>query len=172
MTTTAPTVKPTAPKRVPMTSLRKTSLDAGVLYLVTFVSIPTLFLYNPVQDHPDFIIGAGNETQRPPWLPARNLIKAAACIGTAVALFPVVKRQNKGVALGFVTSRIMEASIIFIGVVSLLSIVTLRQDSGTPGADPACTRHHRPVSRRDPSIGPSCSGPHLLPASTPCCWAP
>ena len=67
-----------------------------------------------------------------------ELINAFACIGTAVALYPVVKRQNGAAALGFVTSRVMEAAIIVIGVVSLLSIVTLRQDlAGTAGADAA-----------------------------------
>jgi hypothetical protein len=64
------------------------------------------------------------------------LINAIACIGTAVTLFPVVKRQNEAVALGFVTARVFEAAVIVIGVVSLLSVVTLRQDlAGGAGTD-------------------------------------
>jgi hypothetical protein len=63
-----------------------------------------------------------------------ELVNALACIGTAVALFSVVKRQHEGFALGFVTTRIFEAAVILIGVVSILSIVTLRQ-SGAAGAD-------------------------------------
>jgi hypothetical protein len=55
------------------------------------------------------------------------VVLALACIGTAVALYPVVKRQNEGVALGFVGARVLEAAIIVTGVVSLLSVVTLRQ---------------------------------------------
>lgn len=67
-----------------------------------------------------------------------DLINAIACIGTAVALFPVVERQNEAVALGFVTARMFEAAVIVIGVVSLLSVVTLRQDmAGTAGTDAA-----------------------------------
>jgi hypothetical protein len=58
----------------------------------------------------------------------RPVVNALACIGTAVALFPVVKRQNEAVALGFVTARLFEAAVIVIGVVCLLAIVTLRQD--------------------------------------------
>jgi hypothetical protein len=54
-------------------------------------------------------------------------INAIACIGTAVTLFPVVKRQQEAVALGFVTARVFEAAIIVIGVVSLLAVVTLRR---------------------------------------------
>ena len=67
-----------------------------------------------------------------------DVIVALACIGTAVTLYPVVKRQNEGVALGFVAARVLEASMIFAGVVSLLSLVTLRQDLGAAaGADAA-----------------------------------
>ena len=138
MSTTAHTGKPAAPHRVPMTSLRKTALVGGGLYLLTFASsIPAVFLLAPVLDDPDYIIGTGANTQVILGC-LLDLINAFACIGTAVALYPVVKRQNESVALGFVTSRVMEAAIIVIGVVSLLSIVTLRQDvAGTAGADAA-----------------------------------
>ena len=54
-------------------------------------------------------------------------------LGTAVVLFPVVKRQNEAVALGFVGSRVLEAAIIMIGVVSLLAVVTLRQEAASDG---------------------------------------
>ena len=60
-----------------------------------------------------------------------EVIVALAGIGTAVTLFPVVKRQNEGMALGFVAARTLEAAMIFTGVASLLSLVTLRQDLGT-----------------------------------------
>lgn len=108
-----------------MAMSRKYSLAAGVLYLLTFVSIPTLSLYGAVHD-PNFIVGAGPDT--PVLIGAiLEIIVALANIGTAVALFPVVKRQNEGVALGFVGSRALESATIFVGVVCLLSVVTLRQ---------------------------------------------
>ena len=115
----------TATKRVPMDSLRKTALVAGALYLLTFVSIPTLFLYGPVHD-PKYIVGPGPDTGVV-FGGILEMIVALAGIGTAVALYPVVKRQNEGVALGFVGSRVLEAATIFAGVVFLLSVVTLRQ---------------------------------------------
>jgi hypothetical protein len=59
---------------------------------------------------------------------------ALACIGTAIALYPVVKRQHEGVAMGFVGTRVLEAAIIVTGVVSLLSVVTLRQAGAGPDA--------------------------------------
>ena len=109
-----------------MDSLRKTALVAGVLYLITFVSIPTLVLYGPVLNDPNYIVGPGPDT---PVIVGGilEIIVALAGIGTAVALYPVVKRQNEGVALGFVGSRTLEGAAIFAGVVSLLSVVTLRQ---------------------------------------------
>jgi hypothetical protein len=123
-----PATKPMA-KGVPMTPTRKTALVAGVFYLITFISIPTLALYSPIKNHQDWILGSGGHTAVlvGGFL---ELIVALAGIGTAVTLYPVVKRQNEGAALGFVTARVLEASMIFAGVVSLLSLVTLRQDLG------------------------------------------
>ncbi len=127
----------TATKTVPMDSLRKTALVAGVFYLITFISIPTLALYGPVKNHRDWILGSGGHTAV---LVGGFLevIVALAGIGTAVTLYPVVKRQNEGVALGFAAARVLEAGMIFTGVVSLLSLVTLRQHLGAAaGADAA-----------------------------------
>ena len=124
-------------KGTPMSSTRKTALVAGIFYLITFVSIPTLALYGPVKNHRDWILSSGSNTAV---LVGGFLevIVALACIGTAVTLNPVVKRQNEGVALGFVAARVLEASMIFAGVVSLLSLVTLRQDlGGSAGASAA-----------------------------------
>ena len=129
-----PAAKPPA-KGIPMSSTRKTALVAGVFYLITFISIPTLALYRPVKNHADWILGSGAGTAV---LVGGFLevIVALAGIGTAVTLYPVVKRQNVGVALGFVAARVLEAGMIFTGVVSLLSLVTLRQHlGGAAGAD-------------------------------------
>ena len=138
MAITAPTPAPNPPaKRAPMDSMRKTALVAGIFYLITFISIPTLFLYGPVKNHQDWILGSGGHTAV---LVGGFLevIVALAGIGTAVTLYPVVKRQNEGFALGFVASRVLEASMIFAGVVSLLSLVSLRQHlGGAAGANTA-----------------------------------
>jgi len=122
----------TATKRVPMDSLRKTSLAAGIFYLITFVSIPTLALYAQVKGV-NYIVGSGPDT-RMLIGGVLEMIVALAGIGTAVALYPVVKRQNEGVALGFVGARTLEAATIFVGVASLLGVVTLRQAGAGAGA--------------------------------------
>jgi hypothetical protein len=115
-----------------MSSLRKTALVAGVLYLLSFVSIPTLFLYAAVKS-PNYIVGPGPDTAAIVG-GILEVIVALAGIGTAVALFPVLKRQNEGVALGFVGSRVLEAATIFVGVMILLTVVTLRQSGVGAGA--------------------------------------
>ena len=117
-----------------MSPLRKTALTAGVLYLLTFVSIPTLFLYLPVRS-PNYIVGSGPDTSAVVG-GMLEMIVALACIGTAVVLFPVLKRQNEGIALGFVGSRILEAATIFSGVAILMSVVTLRQAATGPSSLP------------------------------------
>jgi len=137
MTTTVQTPAAKTTKRLPMTSTRKTALVAGVFYLITFVSIPTLAIYRPVLNHRDWVLSSGSSTGV---LVGGFLevIVALAGIGTAVTLYPVVKRQHEGFALGFVTARVLEAAMIFTGVVSLLSLVTLRQDlGGAAGANAA-----------------------------------
>jgi hypothetical protein len=135
-TVQTPAAKPPA-KRIPMSPTRKTALVAGIFYLITFISIPTLALYGPVKNHRDWILSSGGHTAV---LVGGFLevIVALAGIGTAVTLYPVVKRQNEAAALGFAAARVLEASMIFTGVVSLLSLVTLRQDlGGAAGANAA-----------------------------------
>jgi hypothetical protein len=116
----------------PMTPLRKTALVAGIFYLITFISIPTLFLYGSVKTDQNFVTSSGSSTGVL-WGAFLEVIVALAGIGTAVTLFPVVKRQNEGMALGFVAVRTLEAAMIFTGVVSLLSLVHLRQGLGAAG---------------------------------------
>ena len=121
-----------ATRRTPMDPQRRTSLVAGVFYLVTFISIPTLVIYGPVRSV-GYVLGTGPDTGALVG-GVLELIVALAGIGTAVTLFPVVRRQNEGFAIGFVASRLLEASMIFVGVVALLSVVALRRDPS--GADP------------------------------------
>jgi hypothetical protein len=109
-------------------SSRRTATAAGVLYLVTHVtSIAALILYAPVLNHADYVLGAGSDT-RILIGALLEVVLAMAVIGTAVTLFPVVKRQNEGVALGYAGLRTLEAATIVVGIVSLLAVVTLRRN--------------------------------------------
>ena len=134
-----------------MTPLRKTAFVAGLLYLITYLAIPTLALYGPVLSDPAFIVSSGSDTGVL-WGAVLELIVAFAIVGTGVALFPVLRRQNEGVALGFVTSRLFEAGVITVGPQPPLD--------RDPAAGGGCGRrgrcglagHRRTVARRDPRL--------------------
>jgi uncharacterized protein DUF4386 len=118
------------------TRTRRIAFVAGVLFIITFVaSIPAaLALYTVVLDHPNYIVGAGADN-RIALGALLEMILIVANIGTAVVLFPILKRQNESLALGYVTARVMESAFIGVGILSLLAVVTLRQDVGATGAD-------------------------------------
>ena len=109
----------------------------GVLYLITFItSIPALFVFfAPVLDDPRYILGPGADTSVA-WGAFLEMILIIAQIGTAVVLYPILKRHNEILSLGYVTARVMESVFTAVGIVSLLTIVTLRQEA-TAGADAA-----------------------------------
>lgn len=117
--------------RPELSSLRKISLTAGILYLITFVSIPTFILYSSIHN-PNYIVSAGSDS---PVIfgGILEIIVALANIATAVVLFPVLKNQNEGMAMGLVAARILEAGTMFVGVAFILSLVTLHQNG--VGAD-------------------------------------
>jgi uncharacterized protein DUF4386 len=152
-----------------MSSARKTALIAGIFYLITFAaSIPALILIGPVLHNPDYITGPGADARVVAGC-LLDLVNAVAAVGTAVTLFPVVRRQNEGFALGFVASRSFEAAVIVIGVVSLLAVVTLRRDlAGDQGTDPAAlvTTGRSLVAVRDRTF---LLGPGLMPAFNALC---
>jgi hypothetical protein len=113
----------------------------GVLYLITFVtSIAALALYQPVLDHPvGYIAGAGHDTQIL-FAALLELLLIIANIGTAVVIFPIVRRQNEELALGYVTARLIECTFILVGILCVLGIITLKnQVAGASEATVAYT---------------------------------
>ena len=132
MATTIPSAPSSTASVDPM---RRTSRAAGILYLITFVSVPTLMAFQPVRDGADFVLGTGSATGVL-WGSFSEVVVALAGIGTAVVLFPVARRVSETAALGFVTARVVEGSLIIVGVVNIHTLVTLRDDvAGTAGAD-------------------------------------
>jgi hypothetical protein len=108
---------------------RKHALWGGIFYLLTFAtSIPAVFLLDPILNDTNYVLGAGSEG-RVMFAGILDVLVGLTGIGTAVALYPVVKRQNHAAALGFVTARMYEAAVIMIGVVCLFAVVTLRQEA-------------------------------------------
>ena len=121
-----------------MTSLRRTAFVAGFLYLLTYASsIPAALLLGDTLANPDYILGAGADGQVR--LAALfDIVNGLAAFGTAVALYSVLKRQHGGFAIGFVSSRLFEAAILFVGVLSVLAIANLRETAAS--ADPTSLR--------------------------------
>lgn len=117
---------------IKMPTHRKISLTAGLLYLLTFVSIPTLALYGPAKAT-NFITGSGSDTGAIVSV-ILEIIVALAGIATAVVLFPLLKKQNESMALGLVAIRVLEASAIFVGTIFMMAIVTLHQTNAGSGA--------------------------------------
>jgi hypothetical protein len=130
-------VKTVATTTVVPSSHRRISRTAGVLYLLTFVSIPTLALYHSVKSA-RYVVGGGPDTSAVVG-GVLEIIVAVAGIGTAVVLFSVLKKENATAALGLVAARILESGTIFVGVAFLLTIVSLRKAGA--GADALVISH-------------------------------
>ena len=149
-----------------MDSKRRIALVTGALFLVTFVTaIPAAFIYYAlVLGDASYIVGGGADAGVALGALLEVLL-IIANVGTAVALFPILKWQNEGLALGYVTARLVESTFIAIGIVSLLAVVTLRQDfAGAAGGDSGSfVTAGRSLSRS--MTGRSCSGRASLSAS-------
>lgn len=117
-----------------MSAHRRTALIAGIFFAVTFVaSIPALPLYDSIVNDADYILGSGYDIQVA-FGALGEIITAIAGVGTAVVLFPILRRQSEAIALGYVAIRIVESTVIVVGLMSLLAVVTLRDDLGSGAA--------------------------------------
>jgi hypothetical protein len=114
-------------KGVQMNATRKTALIVGVLFFLTFVtSIGAVFFYGPVLTDPNYVLGGGADTRV--FVGAfLELFLIITNMGCAVVLFPLLKRQNEAIALGYVVARLVECTFILVGILSVLAVVTLRQ---------------------------------------------
>ena len=166
MTTTHPRT------REPMDRTRKATLAAGLFYIATFVfSIPAAFgLYNNVLDHSSaFVLGAGSQTPVL-WGGLFEIITALTGIGTAVVLYPFIKRHGPAGSIGFVASRTLEASMIFLGVVAVIAVCTLRHDysgAGDVGAMTTTTQALVAIKNATFLVGPG-----IMPVINALCFAP
>ena len=165
----------TTTTRAPMSTTRKLALGAGLFYIATFVfSIPTLAMTDSFIHNPNFIHGAGSGTGVQ-WAALFDMLTGLTGIGTAVMVYPVIKRYGRTNAIGFVASRTLEAAILAVGAISLLTMYTLRHDLGgtahrRPRRDRRCARRRAQVDLPVRSRGHGC--PSTRCASPPCCAGP
>ncbi|MGH2883075.1 MAG: DUF4386 domain-containing protein, partial [Solirubrobacteraceae bacterium] len=117
------------------TDPQKLARIAGWFFVITFVtSIPAVLLYDPILHHANYVLGSGADTRV--YLGAfLEIMLIIANVGTAVALFPIIRRQSESISVGYVASSTVESTIIAIGIVSLLSVVTLRKHFAGAGVD-------------------------------------
>jgi hypothetical protein len=102
----------------------------GVLFIMTFItSIAALALFQSVLDDPaGYIAGGGKDSQI--YLGAfLEFLLVLSNVGTAVVLYPIVRRQDELLSIGYVAARIIESVFIAAGIIFILGVVTLRQDS-------------------------------------------
>jgi hypothetical protein len=119
---------------VPPQESRRIAQTFGALYLITFItSIPALWLYQPVLDHPEaYVAGAGHNNKI--LLGALlELLLIIANIGTAVVVYPLLKRANEALSIGYVTARLVESTFILIGILTMLAVVTLQRNPAAGG---------------------------------------
>ena len=118
-----------------MSSTRRSAVLAGVFFLVAAAaSIPALALYQPVLGDPTYVLGSGADT-RVLLGALLEIVTVIAVVGTGVAMYPVVERQNRTAALGYALGRLLEGAMISVGIVSILTVVTLRRDASGADAD-------------------------------------
>jgi Domain of unknown function (DUF4386) len=117
----------------PTQAEQRTARIMGAWFLATFVfSIPAFLFYDPLLNHANYVVGSGDDT-RVGVGALLEILLAISGIATAVVIFPIVKRVNESVALAYIASRTVESILILVGVLSLMSVVALRQDFGQEG---------------------------------------
>jgi hypothetical protein len=127
MTVVSPNGSASAALAGPTEAENRLARIAGIFFVITFISIPALPLYDQVLNHTHFIAGGGGDA-RVQLGALFEIITLIAGVGTAVALYPILRRQAESLALGYVALRVVESCLIAVGIVSLLAVVTLRQD--------------------------------------------
>jgi hypothetical protein len=110
-------------------SSKLTARMVGALFILAAVtSIIGLALYGVILKNPNYVIqGSVNEIQVA-WGAFLETVLAFSLIGISVLMFPILKKHNESLALGYVCFRLLEATIIVIGIISLLSIITLNHE--------------------------------------------
>jgi Domain of unknown function (DUF4386) len=133
---TSPLVnRPSQGLRLPTPGEQRTARIMGAWFLGTFIfSIPAYFFYDPLLKHANYVVGTGEDV-RVAVGALLEILLAISGIATAVVIFPIVKRVNESVALGYIASRTVESIIILVGVVSLMSVVALRQGVADAGSN-------------------------------------
>ncbi|MEU3464099.1 DUF4386 domain-containing protein [Streptomyces sp. NPDC006733] len=136
-----------------MSTHRRTAVATGVLFILAAVtSIVGLLQYAPILDHPGYVVGGSAQAARVASGALLEVTCAFSIIGTAIVMYPVVRRRSEVAALGYVCFRLLEAAIIVVGIISLLSVMTLSQEfarAQSPDAAPYLAASRLLVAQHD-----------------------
>jgi hypothetical protein len=118
-----------------MNSIKKTAISVGVLFIIASVlGVLGRSFSQPILDAPDYLIKISANENQVIIGGLLSLLAAFASAGIAIGLYPVLKKHHEALALGSVGLRVMEGMLYIIGVVGLLSILTLSQEYVKAGA--------------------------------------
>ena len=117
-----------------MNSTRKVAVITGVIFIIATVSGLVAAALTPALTDTDYLIQFSAHTNQVAAGAFLYLVAAFTSAGIAIAMYPVTKGSNASLALGSVVFRALEAVFYIVGVVSLLSLLTLGQQFTTAGA--------------------------------------
>ena len=118
-----------------MNSNKKAARIVGVLFILAAVTaIIGLSLYDPILKGPDYLMKGSEHANQIILEAVMELILVISAVGTATTMFPFLKKYNETIALWHVCFRFIEAVIITIGVISVLSLLTLSKEYVAAGA--------------------------------------
>jgi hypothetical protein len=122
-----------------MNSNRIAAKIVGVLFILAAVTaVIGLNLYDPILNGPDYLIKGSEHANQVVLGAVMELMLVVSAIGTATTMFPLLRQYNETIALWHVCFRFLEAIIITVGVISVLSLLTLSQEFAAAGApDPS-----------------------------------
>ncbi len=112
-----------------MNSNRKTAIIVGVLFIIATVTSSLYYvIVTPILDAPDYLVKVSENANQVIIGVLLYLIDNAAVVAIPIILFPILKKHNEALALGYVGSRIIESVTLIVGHISLLSLLTLSQE--------------------------------------------
>ena len=121
-----------------MNSTKKTARIVGVLFITAMVAGMLRFvLLDPILDAPDYLINVSANENEVIIGALSFFILAVALAGIAIVMYPIFKKQNEALALGYVGARIVEGVLFIVAVLAILTLWTLSQEYVKVGAPDA-----------------------------------
>ena len=114
---------------------RTSEIIVGILFIVAAVTaIIGLLLYDPILKGPDYLTNGSEHANQVVLGAIMELLLVVSAVGTATTMFPILRKYNETIALWHLCFRFLEAIIITVGIISVLSLLTLSREFVAAGA--------------------------------------